>query len=129
MSALYGSSLPTLLQPDTFRFYPEVKLTEEYQSWITYKTALNIILEIINRKLNQMPKIHNRINMHKIYFLDGRTGSGKSTLLIDRLYQTRMMLYLMNQLIILGKILLIKLDLLKYIQQEKHQLIIAQPNY
>lgn len=72
--------MPTLLLKGTFSFYKDAIVTDSLKSLIESLPSLQIIIKIINMKLQG----HHRYD--HVYFLNGRTGSGKSTLFIATLY-------------------------------------------
>ena len=75
-----GAGLPTLLTKGSFSYHPSVTITEDMEKEISLKTAVDIIIGIIDKKLGKNG-IRNRL-----YFLNARTGSGKSTTFIYHLF-------------------------------------------
>jgi hypothetical protein len=73
--------MPTLNNKNTFSFHGSVKLSQQMKQMIENNTAIDIILSIIETKL-QKASLSNRT-----YFFKGRTGSGKSTLFISKLFK------------------------------------------
>jgi len=72
--------LPTFFTIGNFHYDKHVKLTEEDETMLKDKRAIDILSYQIKKKIN------NTGSENRFYILEARTGSGKSTIMIKELY-------------------------------------------
>jgi len=76
--------LPKLGIKGFFKFHDTAQnnVTQEYKTWLENNTAVQIISNVLKRKLERNSRTD------RIYLLEARTGSGKSTYMVSFLFES-----------------------------------------